>query len=114
MSCLLPYLSPLIARLKLINGPIASSIARLCFSNGPCCPTWCSLNCFNYEIGTRKTRNEKNRIAHVKKASLAEWGKAGALNDFCALVHRVTYMQYLLRTRRCLETFQDHFITIYI
>lgn len=57
---------------------------------------------------------KNNRTAHVKKASPVEWGKVGAVNNFCAFIHRVTYMQYLLRTRRCLETLQDHFITIYI
>lgn len=80
----------------------------------PAVPPGVALIALIMKLAPERQGMKNNCIAHVKKASLAEWGKAGAVNDFCALVHRVTYMQYLLRTRRCLETFQDYFITIYI
>ena len=80
----------------------------------PAVPPGVALIALTMKLAPERRGMKNNRIAHVKRASLAEWGKVGAVNTFCALLHWVTYMQYLLRKQRCLEIFQDHFITIYI
>jgi len=80
----------------------------------PAVPPGVAFSALTMKLAPARCRMKNNRIAHVKRASLAERGKAGAVNTFCALLHRVTYMQCLLRTQRYLEIFQDHFITICI
>lgn len=66
-------------------------IARLCFSDGPCCPTWCSFNCFKYEIGTRRQGMKHNYIVHGKRSVLTELVKVGVVNTFCALLYWIIY-----------------------
>lgn len=88
MTCLLPYQSPLIPRLKLINGPIASPIARLChFHMVPAVPPGVALIALTMTLAPERQGMKNNHIARVKRTSLAEWGKVGAVNTFCALLY---------------------------
>lgn len=54
----------------------------------PAVPPAVALIALTMKLAPERQGTKNNRIAHVKRASVAEWGKVGAANTICALLHR--------------------------
>lgn len=53
----------------------------------PAVPPGVALIALTMKLAPESRGMKSNHIAHVKRASLAEWGKVGAMNTVCALLH---------------------------